>query len=552
MLEEKILNSPSSSESAISQVNLGQIRLHQRDLESALNYFDSALQVLSTVDMNDNNLKIKALVGKAQVLTDLAQYDEAEQCYLDALMSRLTLDKRDTQEINDIVLNIVNLYETCQRFEDSEYIMEMSSQIDEALKSNTQEDSQYLVLEVMNHAAIAQSSQSQNCDRAESLFRYLITFMTQNLPEENLILSKFLGNYGELLRTRRRFLEASEILTSALKIRRQLVKEEKIDVLFLAESANNLGLAYRSLGKFDQAEALLTEALRIRKQRLDGKGTLLAGSLNNLAELYRDRGNYAQAVLYHETAVGLYERELSPDHPVTVNAKGNLGITLLHQSRVHTGEDLIRSAMNFFVKNEFSWDHPWMVKFHAEVEHIRAKALSDKGALELSIKIYDELIEQNTQPYVSEGFLVLVRELFVVRFKYAQFLFERASYHAAKDAYVDCLSFVVEAMDPYDPLLIQARIAQAENLRVKGDFMEALSYFEAVMTQCATNECWNLEQSKGRVLLGLAQCAHDSQNYDQAEILYEKVQWDRCDQNMFEMILIDLMISLSLSLSLLW
>ena len=178
-------------------------------------------------------------------------------------------------------------------------------------------------------------------------------------------------NYAELLKQLTRFDDAKLVLEEALAIS---IKSYGKKHPAVAECINNLGQVFRLLNMVDKAESLLLEALQLRRELFGDIDELVAATLNNLAELYREKGDYLQAINYHKIAIEAFNKAVGPDHPGSINAKGNLGITYRRFSRVNMdeGEVLLRDAVHYMQERDYNPKHPWLLKFGNE--HILAQA----------------------------------------------------------------------------------------------------------------------------------------------------------------------------------
>ena len=159
---------------------------------------------------------------------------------------------------------------------------------------------------------------------------------------------------------------------------------------------NALGQIHRLLGNHDESEALLLEGLQIRRRLFGDHHVATASSLNNLAELGRETGDYFQAINYHKRAIEAFQEAVGEEHPGTINAKGNLGVTLRRQAKssMEEGESLVKDAFEHLQAKQYSESHPWIVKFGMENVIAQAQKLQDQGKYDDSVALYDSLIEK--------------------------------------------------------------------------------------------------------------------------------------------------------------
>jgi len=232
-----------------------------------------------------------------------------------------------------------------------------------------------------------------NGDYKESAFLYLkcINLRRKKFGSSHVAISPTLVKYAEVLRMDFKYKEAKKALDEALAITMAVYGPEHAAT---TEALNNLGQVNRLLGNYDEAEALLIEALQLRRKLFGDYHVLTASTLNNLAELMRERGDYFQAVNYHNAAVESFMEAEGADHPGTINAKGNLGVTLRRQAKtsLERGEQLVNEAFHALQQKEYDPQHPWLVKFSMENVMAQASKLKDQGKHDESIELYDSLI----------------------------------------------------------------------------------------------------------------------------------------------------------------
>jgi hypothetical protein len=80
----------------------------------------------------------------------------------------------------------------------------------------------------------------------------------------------------------------------------------------------------------------------------------------------------------------------------TINAKGNLGITLRRYSKVNAeqGEELIRDTVQYLNTHDYGDNHPWLVKFGNENIMSEAQKLASQGKHDLSLEMFDTLYKK--------------------------------------------------------------------------------------------------------------------------------------------------------------
>ena len=226
---------------------------------------------------------------------------------------------------------------------------------------------------------------------AEYLFLKSINLRRQKFGKNNVAIVPGLVKYAEALRMQFKYKEAQKALDEALAITMGAYGAEHAAT---TEAMNNLGQIHRLLGNHDEAEALLIEALQFRRKLFGDFHQLTASTLNNLAELMRERGDFFRAINYHNAAIEAFTEAEGADHPGTINAKGNLGVTLRRQAKIslEKGETLVNEAYQALQQKQYDPQHPWLVKFSMENVMAQASKLRDQGKHDESIELYDSLI----------------------------------------------------------------------------------------------------------------------------------------------------------------
>eukprot|EP01031_Cornospumella_fuschlensis_P043191 gene43191-52790_t len=203
-------------------------------------------------------------------------------------------------------------------------------------------------------------------------------------------------DYGDILRSTEHFTKAQEILSEALEI---AVKAFGRPHPRVAEVLNSMGNLHKVMCEYDAAEGMLMECLQIRREILPENDIQIGSTLNNLAELKRDQNLYIEAIAHHMEAMALLEQHAGADHPATVNAKGNYGVTL-HRYALECqskGDAYLSEAVDFLHHKKYDEDHPWIKKFGYEQLLATARRLTSEGEFDRSIALYSSLIAQQEE-----------------------------------------------------------------------------------------------------------------------------------------------------------
>lgn len=116
--------------------------------------------------------------------------------------------------------------------------------------------------------------------------------------------------------------QGEEYLIEALRIRKQVLGEDHPDY---AISLNNLGTFYSQMGNNEKAANYLIEALEIRKSIFGTTHPEYASSISNLGSLYDDIGEYPKAEQYKLEALRIRKQILGENHPDYITSLNNVG-----------------------------------------------------------------------------------------------------------------------------------------------------------------------------------------------------------------------------------
>lgn len=158
--------------------------------------------------------------------------------------------------------------------------------------------------------------------------------------------ASYMGMAGNALYRLRMFIESEKAYKKALKIYRDLEKEnpEKFK-LGVAITLDNIGTFYSNTGKFSQAEDMYDEALKIMEELVQKDSNTYnphkATTLNNLGNFYKNAGKFFEAEVAYTKALemreDLAEKEKNPKmyEPVAVthNCLGLLYFDVAELSR---------------------------------------------------------------------------------------------------------------------------------------------------------------------------------------------------------------------------
>jgi tetratricopeptide (TPR) repeat protein len=104
-----------------------------------------------------------------------------------------------------------------------------------------------------------------------------------------------------------------------------------------------LATVYQYSSRFTEAETLLQQAVAMIGQ---DRGVIAAVVWHHLAKLDLLRGRFVTGESYANRALGLRERTLGPDHPLTANVRVTLAAIMTRMGKLPPAEKLFRRAIS--------------------------------------------------------------------------------------------------------------------------------------------------------------------------------------------------------------
>jgi eukaryotic-like serine/threonine-protein kinase len=191
-------------------------------------------------------------------------------------------------------------------------------------------------------------------DSAGPLLEEALKLRRQTLGEEQVEVAQSLNNLAEVLHKKSNYEAAEPLYRQALALQRKLLGQQHPDV---AESLDNLAMVLVSRGNYKESEPLFHESLAMRRKLLGQEHAEVAESLNNLADLLRRKGDLAGAESLHREALVMRRKLYGNDHPEVAISLDNLGGLLGVKGDYEAAEPLMREALAIFRKLHGN-DHP--------------------------------------------------------------------------------------------------------------------------------------------------------------------------------------------------
>ncbi|RYZ04745.1 MAG: tetratricopeptide repeat protein [Myxococcales bacterium] len=362
-LQDTLLLHGEKSE-AVARVKglIGIYHIDHEDLQRALIYLDDASGLCKALGIDHNEIGLDIDYRRAKIM-ELRAADDSGR---DEAFSLL-------QEIA----------ERRKAFDDNATENHRVASLDEALDSTL----------VYYDEALQIGAPDGDPSGAAALMDKCLVLRRKKFGQHSPALLNVMLDYADILRSTEHFSKAQTTLAEALEI---AVKGFGRPHPRVAEVLNSMGNLHKVMCEYDAAEGMLMECLQIRKEILPENDIQIGSTLNNLAELKRDQERYIEAIAHHMEALSLLEQHAGADHPATVNAKGNYGVTL-HRYALECqskGDAYLAEAVDFLHHKKYDEDHPWIKKFGYEQLLATARRLTSEGEFDRSIALYTSLISQ--------------------------------------------------------------------------------------------------------------------------------------------------------------
>jgi tetratricopeptide (TPR) repeat protein/tRNA A-37 threonylcarbamoyl transferase component Bud32 len=195
-----------------------------------------------------------------------------------------------------------------------------------------------------------------NAITAKELLDQGVEKVVRELNDQPTVQAKLMDTIGGLYETIGVYTSAQPLLEDALKLRRQTLGSEHIDV---AESLHHLGVIAYEKGDYTRSEALFREALQLRR-RLLGTGHLqTADSMHWLGRALITLGKFTEAEPLVSNTLALRRRLLPPEHKdIASSLLHGQGRLLGEQGKFAEAAENYREALSIHRKI-FGAEHPW-------------------------------------------------------------------------------------------------------------------------------------------------------------------------------------------------
>ena len=288
----------------------------ENDYNNAFNIFDEQYIWNLSYLGNGHPKHIMLLNNLGLLSSDIGNYVEAEQYYIEALTSKQEIVSFDL-DYATLLSNLGTLYTNLGDYKRAEKCHIDALNIRKSIMGTNSID---YAISLNNLGTLY--CELGNYISAKKYFIESLNIKQTILGNLHLNCAVTLSNLGVLYGYMGEYEEAERYVLEALDIRRHILGVNNVDY---ATSLHCLGSHRLGMGDYEQGEKYLLEALRIRKQVIGENHPDYAISLNNLGTFYSQIGNYDKAENYHIKALDIRKSIFGTTHPEYASSISNLG-----------------------------------------------------------------------------------------------------------------------------------------------------------------------------------------------------------------------------------
>ena len=180
--------------------------------------------------------------------------------------------------------------------------------------------------------------------KCEQLYLHANALFVNISDEQEFLIeiSKLMMNVARYLFGRSLYLEAEQLFSHAVKIRKDKLGKEHPNY---AVSLGMLATTRVELGKYREAELLYQEDLELTKLNFGESHSHYATCLHNLASVLYYQGKYEEAEHLIVEAIAIHEKQAEMNHIEYSKSLNTLGVLLNSQGKYSQAEDLLRLSL---------------------------------------------------------------------------------------------------------------------------------------------------------------------------------------------------------------
>jgi eukaryotic-like serine/threonine-protein kinase len=222
-------------------------------------------------------------------------------------------------------------------------------------------------------------------DRARPLLEDSLKLRRQTMGAESIDVAESLHHLGALVYEMGEYANSETLYREAFQLRRKLLAAESLNT---ADSMAGLGRALIAQGKFAEAEPMVRDALALRRRRLPPDHKDIASSLlHGLGRLLSEQGKFAEAAENYRESLAIHRKLYGAEHPSTAASMNNLAMMLRELGDYQNAEALSRKALAVR-RNLLGPEHPNVTGNMVNL----ASLLQDKGNYAEAEQLYRQAL----------------------------------------------------------------------------------------------------------------------------------------------------------------
>lgn len=251
------------------------------------------------------------------VFISLGLYNDAQPLLEKSLARRRTLPASSPEELNESLYNLAHVKTLIADYENAEQLyLEAIAALEEAGEGGS-------LAAIDNLAGLAEVYvQMGQYEQSAAIQREVLERRRGVLGPEDPAVAEATEELGLSLLYQGKYEEAEPLVQESLDLRRKLLGNEPHPDL--AENMNSLALVLEMLGRSDETRQLYEQALAMNRQLYGEKHPDIAIALNNLANLYLDRDELDEAEEMFQQALVMQRELFGQEHPDVALVMNNL------------------------------------------------------------------------------------------------------------------------------------------------------------------------------------------------------------------------------------
>ncbi|CAF1409830.1 unnamed protein product [Adineta ricciae] len=401
--------------------NLGNVQRSRGDYNTALSYFEKALELVQQNFSIEKRIVISLYINVGLLKQTMQDYSGALMCY---------------QEARDI----------CEVYFPSTY----------SLLASIYHNLGYLYSD-MHEYSTALSFYEKSLEMSETF-----------LPGNHLDMSITYNGMGEIYRRQGQYSTAISYFEKVIKIREKTLLPGHIAI---ATAYNSMGVLYQNTKDYPTALSFLQKALRFWEESPYVSHTNFAGTYLNIGSLYKEMKDYSNALVYCQKAYDIYQKSLPPHHAYFAIAHKE--IASVHYRMKNYANALPHYVATLDIAQTISiYEDDQYIDIYISLATIYRNMKDYKNAL---------IFHQKTLEFVkkvSPGDHFLIADVLKNTGEAQRLL---GNYDDAISSFEQALVMLLKWLKPTYPSIafIYKRIGMIYN--TKQDFLNALSYFHQAL-----------------------------------------------------------------------